>query len=289
VSNTAFRGFGGPQGMFAIEYVVEDIARHLGKDPLEVRRRNFYGVDDRNVTQYGQVVEDNIIHDIVDKDHFAVAYLLLGKTALPATDQQRYLTLVMTPHVRSIEERLVQPDLKNDVPLYGAELATSLAAIAHLSKGFTKQPPDEVQAVLFETLNISLVVLEALPSSEVVRNKAMILMQRMILCIGNKVLDKVPRYLALLIENCTEEDVLFVSQLINQLCMKFKEEAAPVLGAALLPFLRKCSSLVPSTEDVAVTTTEAPTTNNMIPPHLRTEQLSIQKLAFAVIAAPDGF
>ncbi len=43
VSNTAFRGFGGPQGMFAIEYVIDDIARTLGKDPLEVRRRNFYG------------------------------------------------------------------------------------------------------------------------------------------------------------------------------------------------------------------------------------------------------
>jgi xanthine dehydrogenase large subunit len=43
VSNTAFRGFGGPQGMFAIEYVIDDIARSLGKDPLEVRRRNFYG------------------------------------------------------------------------------------------------------------------------------------------------------------------------------------------------------------------------------------------------------
>jgi xanthine dehydrogenase large subunit len=67
VSNTAFRGFGGPQGMFAIEYVIEDIARSLGKDPLDIRRLNFYGVDERNVTQYGQVVEDNIIHDIVDK------------------------------------------------------------------------------------------------------------------------------------------------------------------------------------------------------------------------------
>ena len=67
VSNTAFRGFGGPQGMFAIEYVIEDIARHLGKDPLTVRRANFYGVDERNVTQYGQVVEDNIVHEIVDK------------------------------------------------------------------------------------------------------------------------------------------------------------------------------------------------------------------------------
>ena len=67
VSNTAFRGFGGPQGMFAIEYVVEDIARELGLDPLDVRRRNFYGIDERNTTQYGQLVDDNVIAAIVDK------------------------------------------------------------------------------------------------------------------------------------------------------------------------------------------------------------------------------
>jgi xanthine dehydrogenase large subunit len=64
VSNTAFRGFGGPQGMFAIEYAIEDIARALGKDPLDVRRRNFYGKTERNVTQYQQTVEDNIIDEI---------------------------------------------------------------------------------------------------------------------------------------------------------------------------------------------------------------------------------
>ena len=67
VSNTAFRGFGGPQGMFAIEYVMDDIARTLGRDPLQVRRNNFYGTDDRNVTQYQQVVEDNIIDEIFDQ------------------------------------------------------------------------------------------------------------------------------------------------------------------------------------------------------------------------------
>ena len=65
VSNTAFRGFGGPQGMLAIEYVVDEIARSLGKDPLEVRKRNFYGVEDRNVTPYRMTVEDNVIHEIV--------------------------------------------------------------------------------------------------------------------------------------------------------------------------------------------------------------------------------
>jgi xanthine dehydrogenase large subunit len=67
VSNTAFRGFGGPQGMFGIEYAIEDIARKLGKDPLEVRRRNFYGKDERNVTQYLQPLEDNIIEEIFDQ------------------------------------------------------------------------------------------------------------------------------------------------------------------------------------------------------------------------------
>ena len=67
VSNTAFRGFGGPQGMFAIEYVIEDIARALGKDPLEIRRRNFYGQDERNVTHYQQPVDDNIIDEIFNK------------------------------------------------------------------------------------------------------------------------------------------------------------------------------------------------------------------------------
>ncbi len=67
VSNTAFRGFGGPQGMFAIEYAIDDIARALGKDPLEIRRVNFYGRDERNVTQYQQVVEDNIVDELFDR------------------------------------------------------------------------------------------------------------------------------------------------------------------------------------------------------------------------------
>jgi xanthine dehydrogenase large subunit len=64
-SNTAFRGFGGPQGAIAIEYIIDNIARKLGKDSLEVRKLNFYGKDDRNVTPYGQLVEDNVIHELV--------------------------------------------------------------------------------------------------------------------------------------------------------------------------------------------------------------------------------
>jgi len=67
VSNTAFRGFGGPQGMMVIEHVIEVIARTLKKDAVDVRRANFYGTTERNVTHYGQVVRDNIIHDIFDR------------------------------------------------------------------------------------------------------------------------------------------------------------------------------------------------------------------------------
>ena len=57
VSNTAFRGFGGPQGMMAIERVIDAIAWNLGLDPLDVRKVNLYG-DGREVTPYGQTVED---------------------------------------------------------------------------------------------------------------------------------------------------------------------------------------------------------------------------------------
>jgi len=67
VSNTAFRGFGGPQGMVACERWIEDIAYALGKDPLEVRKANFYGTHENNITPYHQTVEDNIIHRIVDE------------------------------------------------------------------------------------------------------------------------------------------------------------------------------------------------------------------------------
>ena len=64
VSNTAFRGFGGPQGMFGIEEVIDAIARKLGRDPLEVRKLNYYGTTERNTTHYGQLIEDNVIHEM---------------------------------------------------------------------------------------------------------------------------------------------------------------------------------------------------------------------------------
>jgi len=63
-SNTAYRGFGGPQGMVAIEEIMDAIARELGKDPLEIRKRNYYGKTERNVTPYYQTVEHNMLEEM---------------------------------------------------------------------------------------------------------------------------------------------------------------------------------------------------------------------------------
>ena len=66
VSNTAFRGFGGPQGVIAAERMIEEIAYALGRDPLEIRRANFYR-EGSDVTPYHQRVEDNILNRLVDE------------------------------------------------------------------------------------------------------------------------------------------------------------------------------------------------------------------------------
>jgi xanthine dehydrogenase large subunit len=65
VSNTAFRGFGGPQGMLGIERVIDAIAWSLGKDPLDVRKANFYAPG-KDRTPFGQQVTDNIILPLVE-------------------------------------------------------------------------------------------------------------------------------------------------------------------------------------------------------------------------------
>ena len=99
VSNTAFRGFGGPQGMMAIERAIDAIAWSLGVDPLDVRKRNFYGDGNRDVTPYGMRVSDNILPLLIDQlegtseyrrrraavtaDNAASAYLKRGLALTP--------------------------------------------------------------------------------------------------------------------------------------------------------------------------------------------------------------
>ncbi|MEM7576772.1 MAG: xanthine dehydrogenase molybdopterin binding subunit [Planctomycetota bacterium] len=65
-SNTAFRGFGGPQGVASTEHILHEVAVATGLDSLEVRRINCYGIDERNVTPYGQVVANNTLPELFD-------------------------------------------------------------------------------------------------------------------------------------------------------------------------------------------------------------------------------
>ena len=65
VSNTAFRGFGGPQGILAIERIIDAVASATGRDPLDIRKQNLYRPDGA-VTPYGMAVEDyDIAHRII--------------------------------------------------------------------------------------------------------------------------------------------------------------------------------------------------------------------------------
>lgn len=66
VSNTAFRGFGGPQGMMVIEQAMDDIARYLRLDPLEVRKRNLYRPG-RDTTHYGQTIEQHVLPGLIEQ------------------------------------------------------------------------------------------------------------------------------------------------------------------------------------------------------------------------------
>ncbi|MFT6589918.1 MAG: xanthine dehydrogenase large subunit [Rhodoferax sp.] len=81
-SHTAFRGFGGPQGMIVTEVILSDIARHLGLDPLAVRLHNLYSEElldgsaplRRNTTHYGMQVEDNILLPLISQLALSAQY-----------------------------------------------------------------------------------------------------------------------------------------------------------------------------------------------------------------------
>ncbi len=73
-SHTAFRGFGGPQGVIAIETLLGDIARHLGRDALDVRLANLYGRGERDTTHYQMRVEDNILPELLSKLELIAQY-----------------------------------------------------------------------------------------------------------------------------------------------------------------------------------------------------------------------
>lgn len=216
---------------------------------------------------------------------FETMGLLLGKTGLPPLEQHEYLVQLISPHVRSVEERLRSARSKDELFGQEDELAGCLSAISYVSKGFSPHSPDSVKMVLVDTMNIVLNVLKALPESELIRNKTLAMLQRFIICTGESVLLKAHSVLIVIIEYCSEEDICFASQLMNQLCLKFKRKAIPALDRTLLPFLRKCDRLVMDTVK-----TEGLQVGKSIswhglenPLHLRLEQLSVQKCAFSVL------
>ena len=99
VSNTAFRGFGGPQGMIAMERVIDEIAFKLDKDPLEIRKTNFYGGEGRNITPYHMEVEDNVIGEIIEELETSSEYAARRAATRAFNAKSRYLKkgIALTP------------------------------------------------------------------------------------------------------------------------------------------------------------------------------------------------
>ncbi|MCT4656983.1 MAG: xanthine dehydrogenase molybdopterin binding subunit [Cohaesibacter sp.] len=99
VSNTAFRGFGGPQGVIAAERIIEEIAYKLGKDPLEIRKCNLYDVfeeaggknggeeSERLLTPYHQRVEDNILPRLIKELEESADYQARRKAVLAQNEK----------------------------------------------------------------------------------------------------------------------------------------------------------------------------------------------------------
>ncbi len=99
VSNTAFRGFGGPQGVIVAERIMEEIAYATGQDPLDVRKANFYGGKGRDLTPYHQEVEDNILDRLVGELEESADYRARRKAIIDFNATSRVLKkgIALTP------------------------------------------------------------------------------------------------------------------------------------------------------------------------------------------------
>lgn len=99
VSHTAFRGFGGPQGMVLAEAMIDAIARKLGADPLTIRQRNLYDTESRNTTQYGMTIEHNNLPDLIAKLADTSEYWQRREAIKTFNSQQKVLKkgLALTP------------------------------------------------------------------------------------------------------------------------------------------------------------------------------------------------
>lgn len=205
---------------------------------------------------------------------FETIGLLLGQTDIGEDDQRKYLIDIMMPHMKLIESLLRSPELEQDPQEAGEKLSYSIASIAFLSKGFGRNISAGAQSVLKETVQPCLNILQAMPTSAVVRNKILIYLQRMVYCVGSDMLQVLQPFLEILIANCFQEDILDVAQLMNQLCIKFKADAMPIVDVCVLPLLHKATELLPDTSGKAQAD---------IPPHILTEILHLKKIMLVTL------
>ena len=98
VSNTAFRGFGGPQGMMGVERALDAVALHLGKDPLDVRKANLYGPAGVQ-TPYGQTVDDSPALALIEQLEASSNYRARRAAVLDWNAKNRWLKrgIALTP------------------------------------------------------------------------------------------------------------------------------------------------------------------------------------------------
>ena len=89
-SNTAYRGFGGPQGMMAIERSWTPLPANWADDPLAVRKTNYYGKEQRNVTHYYQTVEHNMLQEITAELEQSADYHARRQAIRPSTPTARF-------------------------------------------------------------------------------------------------------------------------------------------------------------------------------------------------------
>src|SRR5262249_20670529 len=109
-SNTAFRGFGAPQSAMAIEYMIDTIVRAIGRDSLDVRPLNCYGKEERDVTPYGQTVEDTVLPELVGELEATSEYRRRREAirAFNATSPVLRKSIALTPVKFGISFNVVQ-------------------------------------------------------------------------------------------------------------------------------------------------------------------------------------
>lgn len=204
---------------------------------------------------------------------FETIGLLLGKTNLDPNEEYRYLESIIIPFIRDIEEALSSPESLRDLDVTGDKLAYSIASLAFISKGFTKNISNEVKSTFSQTIPVCLRILKSIPSNDAIRNKIMIFIQRMIILLGLDIIPYMPEFFPLIISNCKQDDILDVGQMFYQLSLKFKSNAIPAIEGSILHFLRKCHELLPTEiyDDEATAM------------HRKSEVLGMKKIMFATL------